>query len=661
LHPFDALFPPDAGVRPLARLFSSRRGGVRAAVGESVVAADAVVRGTVGRGEGSFVRSNVVRSDYAGSASCTACHADLVARWRRSAMHRMTRDPVLEDIRAPFAAGRTLTFKGDAVRLTTRGGRPLMELRTRTGEQHTYAVTRVIGGRHREDFAGLEIASAADEGRGDFAPVGDRRHELILPASFVYDGDELRPKGYSVMVGERPGLRAGGVWNQTCIFCHNTVPWLDTALGTIAGPRAPGYQGALVDKTLPSSLRWQVDVRDADAFRAAVANEAAFVARERPTGAATADESTRGWPEDPASVARRGAFTVRDGFGAAHFVEEGIGCESCHGGCREHVDDPRVRPSFAPRAPFLQYAPASGPPPPSAPVWQNRACARCHQVLFSRYPYTWEGGSRHGGDAGGSSITSGEARDLLLSRCGRALTCATCHDPHGTDDPVRLRELATPAGNAVCVKCHAALGEPAALKAHAHHDPRGAGGACIACHMPLKNTGLGYELTRYHRLGSPLEPARVERDRPLECALCHPDATVRRLLEDVERLWGKRYDRAALTRLYGDLDRNALEATVATGRAHEQIAAAATLGQARIASAAPVVAHFVAVSAFPLGRRHGLRALRELLQKPCDVDVDLPFEELSAALARCGPGLGVGGRREAASGARSPESDRDDD
>ena len=49
--------------------------------------------------------------------------------------------------------------------------------------------------------------------------------------------------------------------------------------------------------------------------------------------------------------------------------------------------------------------------------------------------------------------------------------------------------------------------------------------------MPQKNLGLGYNLTRYHRIGSPTEKARVEGDRPLECALCHADKTVEELTD----------------------------------------------------------------------------------------------------------------------------------
>ena len=78
-------------------------------------------------------------------------------------------------------------------------------------------------------------------------------------------------------------------------------------------------------------------------------------------------------------------------------------------------------------------------------------------MLFSRYPWTWEGGARRGADAGGSSITSGEARDFLLGGCARRMACTACHDPHGADDRARLQALATPSGNHVARRLHMLL------------------------------------------------------------------------------------------------------------------------------------------------------------------------------------------------------------
>src|SRR5262249_54879237 len=170
---------------------------------------------------------------------------------------------------------------------------------------------------------------------------------------------------------------------------------------------------------------------------------------------------------------------TRSYFKGQHLAEVGIGCESCHGGTAEHVHDLAVRPSFEPRAAFLRVGAAREI---TRAEWINRTCARCHQVLFSRYPFTWEGG-RRARDPGGSSIHSGEGRDFLLGGCSRELACTACHDPHGEDSRAKLVALATPAGNGVCTRCHDKYAEANALRAHAHHDPAGVGASCVGCHM----------------------------------------------------------------------------------------------------------------------------------------------------------------------------------
>jgi hypothetical protein len=154
-------------------------------------------------------------------------------------MRKMTRDPAEAEIRAPFA-GETFVFKNDhATMFREDKGRFVRMVSAAEGE-HLFRVTRVIGNHYREDFAGVEVASTSDRVlRGTSA-------EMILPITYYFQTQGYRPKGYSVMTHERPGLFAGGVWNQTCIFCHNTVPFFDTLLGGLAGSSPPGYQGVLV-------------------------------------------------------------------------------------------------------------------------------------------------------------------------------------------------------------------------------------------------------------------------------------------------------------------------------------------------------------------------------------------------------------------------------
>ena len=553
--------------------------------------------------------SNVLRGDYVGSHECEACHAKEYAAWARSPMHRMTRNADAPDVAAPFD-GRTMHFKGDAVSLETHGGTRFVRIIRGDGASEAnelYRVTRVIGGRTREDFVGVRVRDATDT-----RAVGD---ENVLPVSYLIFSGTLRYKGYSVLLHERDGAHAGPVWSETCLFCHNTVPFLSTILGALTGRRAPAYQGEDVDPLLPDARRWTWSVADPGALGTALDAELTHLRSSVARG-------------DITSRLHATIAATRRSFGPGDLVEIGIGCESCHGGARVHLADPDAAPSFLPYAPFLHVATTPTKSDHAARAQAiNRVCARCHQVLFSRYPWTWEGGQRSSLDRGGSSISSGEARDFLMGGCASELSCTTCHDPHDG------KTLAV--GNAVCTSCHAQYTTDDALRAHAHHDPHGAGGACIACHMARKNMALDLGLTRYHRIGSPTDPARVLRDRPLECALCHADKSVESLVHSMETWWSKAYPRDLLVRLYGDLQQRTLAATVERGKAHEVAAAVVVLGEAHVRDAAPLIAKGLA-SEYPLVRMVAARALDEALGKTCALDANgASVAELETAATKC--------------------------
>ncbi|MCA1663192.1 MAG: hypothetical protein LC659_02770, partial [Myxococcales bacterium] len=207
-----------------------------------------------------IVASNILRRDYAGSKACEGCHADEYDKFMAAPMHNMTRLPSQSVPAAPFDGG-VFRFKDDEVRFSTRGGDRLMTIASASLGTRTYRVTRVIGGHYREDFAGVE-----EGGR-------DGKTERILPATWSIAKRAWRYKGYSVMGPERPGLRPGGVWNRTCIFCHNTIPYFDDLLGALSDPKIGPYQGEVVDPLLPVERRARYEITDAAALRRAVADE----------------------------------------------------------------------------------------------------------------------------------------------------------------------------------------------------------------------------------------------------------------------------------------------------------------------------------------------------------------------------------------------------
>lgn len=544
------------------------------------------------------VSSNVTRADYAGSAACARCHVKETAAWQRSPMRRMTRDLHRTEIRAPFT-GETFRFRDDSVRFESQQGERFMRL-----NDSLFRVSKVIGGRYREDFVGARVDPSA--------PLGNALDlERVLPVSFLSFNGEWRYKGYSVMVKERSALEPGVVWQTGCIFCHNTAPQLSLLLDDLYGPRAHAYQGS-VSVELPEEKRPRYTIGDESALKSALDTELRWLGSER-----------RVSEYDAKRALTVSIDATRDHFDETKLVELGIGCEACHGGSIEHVRSPMsVRPTLALRSQFLRVTTANGQEPTHAQD-VNRTCAKCHTVLFSRYPYTWEGQTRRQ-DPGGATINSGEARDFLLGDCTTQLSCTSCHDPHAEDSKSSLEALAGPKGDALCASCHRQFAGAAAQQAHTHHAPESAGSHCLNCHMPKKNMGLAYELTRYHRIGSPTDRARVEGDRPLECALCHTDRSVDQLVSTMERFWGKKYDRAALRRLYGqDLRVNALEATLSFGKPHEQGTAVAIAGRDQRRDWLPLVVAQLG-NDYPLVRFFARHAIERITAAPLPIDMNAP-------------------------------------
>lgn len=563
----------------------------------------------VASGADKLVASNVLRADYAGSQACGDCHGEVYAKWQHSPMRNMTRDVSMATIRAPFD-GATLRIANDTATMEMQGGARFMRVTTRKGTER-YRITKVIGGRYREDFVGINVTDAVNPVTGGIGV------ERVMPATYVFSSKSWRYKGYSVMVKERPGLSVRAVWANDCIPCHNTLPLATMLYDELYGPGLPSYQGKLSDRLLPASKLWTATSRDDAALAKALRDEIHFLGGEPPV-----NDSLR-------ATLPAAATASEVHLSSKHLVEVGIGCEACHNGSRAHAADPTLLPTFAVQSSVIAVTPAEGQSGTRA-QWINRTCAKCHTVLFTRYPWTWEGGERRK-NIGGSTTNSGEGRDYLLGACASEMACTTCHDPHAEDTRAALETLATPAGNKVCVTCHAKLAdEPAQLK-HSHHAKGSAGTACIACHMAKKNMGLDYALVRYHRIGSPTDAKRVLGDRPLECALCHADKTVASLVSTMEQWWGKRFDRAPLHALYGDnLDVNAISATLANGKPHEQAVAIITLGEHRDRNALPQIAPHLAHT-YPLVRYFAQRALETITGAPVPFELGAPQAELRAA------------------------------
>lgn len=147
-----------------------------------------------------------------------------------------------------------------------------------------------------------------------------------------------------------------------------------------------------------------------------------------------------------------------------------VGCESCHGPCRSHVE------SMSGGAAHTQTAAVTPLRHDGTQIMQ--LCGTCHRI-----PVAVSDESA----AGESQLARFPGIALPRSRCFLAsngkLSCITCHDPH---ESTKQQEASF---ESKCLNCHS---EPQGIPC-SHGETKG----CINCHMPQEAIGRKLPL-RFH-------------------------------------------------------------------------------------------------------------------------------------------------------------------
>ena len=234
-----------------------------------------------------------------------------------------------------------------------------------------------------------------------------------------------------------------------------------------------------------------------------------------------------------------GCHSVNYDIATKTVSEWNVGCERCHGPGSAHVARP-VRDTILNPHRFDYVA-------------ANDTCIQCHSQgrpptnpIEGKY-YDWPVGFRVGlkladfwqleghklGETSFTHFADGSAHknrmqgnDFVQSLMyARGVTCFSCHDPHGTDNPGIVRER----GNAFCLTCHRPNTQngphASSIEQHTHHAAASAGSACAACHMPQIAETIGDVKVRSHTFRF-IWPAETEALKiPNACNLCHRDKT----------------------------------------------------------------------------------------------------------------------------------------
>ncbi len=330
-------------------------------------------------------------------------------------------------------------------------------------------------------------------------------------------------------------------------------------------------------------------------------------------------------------------------------VEMTVGCEACHGPLKSHVE-------------WQQEFGKSGRKDPTLPKFTKNQvmenCAFCHArrsdltgdfkpgdsffdhqslAIVNQTPAYYPDGQVHEEDY--------EFAAFLGSRMHtNGVTCMDCHDPH-------TMKTILP-GNVLCLRCHngsytnAPIIDPVA---HSHHkvfgysadgkpsnidlltykskDVKESGGECVNCHMP-QTVYMQRHWRHDHGFTIPDPLLTREYGIPNACNRCHQDKSVGWALENCEKWYGPKMERATRTRAQwvalarkGDVSARQplLEVLAGKESPYWRAVAAGLLGQ-WIAEPPIRNALLKAIQdPHPLVREQAVRSLEPLLTQPTTV------------------------------------------
>jgi predicted CXXCH cytochrome family protein len=257
-----------------------------------------------------------------------------------------------------------------------------------------------------------------------------------------------------------------------------------------------------------------------------------------------ADWWTAFYPADnlhrPTGPTCDGCHSVNYDIHTKQVTEWNVGCERCHGPGSEHVAHPS-------RTNILN-------PSQMDDVAVNDICIQCHSqgrpltAQIEGKTYDWPVGYRVGlrladywkledhalgqttfthfadGTAHKNRMQGNDYVQSVMYKHG--VTCASCHDVHGTENYAQLREPA----DKICLDCHSPTSpngpHTATLEEHTHHKAGSPGSQCIACHMPkIASEGVPGSFVSSHTFKF-ITPVMTDKYQiPNACTSCHKDKT----------------------------------------------------------------------------------------------------------------------------------------
>lgn len=427
---------------------------------------------------------------FVGESTCQRCHPNQHATWARTFHSKMTQRVNPETVVGLFDGAR-VEFYGKFARPYREGDRFFIDLPDGEARRQSEVAMAVGSRRYQQYFERVERGSG----------VVFRR----LPILFHIEAGRWLHLNDVFLEADNPDWENhASIWNQNCIFCHNT------------GPR-PGYQAqGHAHEIIEDELR----TFDSHVASLGIACESCHgPAREhvehyesfatRYADHLSSSNDTR--IVNPAKLDKEASVDT---------------CGQCHG---QRVPKPAEN--------HYRWR-TTGPTYRSG----NRLADHVTPLsIDTKLPGTdsdeislrfWQDGTPR--------LTAYEYQGVKASPCYQrgTMTCLSCHVMHGGD--IRGQIEPEMRGNRACLQCHEDIGED--LSAHTKHAAASSGSVCMDCHMPRIVFGIA-DVHRSHRIEIP-DPARdAEKGRPNACTACHLDKSPLWAADRMRESWGESYTR----------------------------------------------------------------------------------------------------------------------
>ena len=420
---------------------------------------------------------------FTGSQACMDCHVDRHDSWHATYHRTMTQEASATSVQGRFD-GQALDYWGIRMRPIRADGRYYFEYSNlESGDLiHRAEVVRTVGSHRYQQYMSY-VPEAGSYVRLHYLWHNGDQRWVHMNAAFLGPDEQ----GYDDQVS---------VWNQNCIFCHNTGP-------------QPGMTN--YDELVRRAAAGQpVDIVKESTFQSSVAELGISCESCHGPGGEHVARAQSWWT--------RLAMRLGGGRDASIVNPENLDgkrstqvCGQCHGQ-RTPLDGQGVRqwihggPTYRAGLDLDEHA---------TPVWQHtRAPVEGREDLFRQ---------RFWGD-GTPRLSAYEYQGLLQSACHveAQLSCVDCHSVHGGDPAGQITERNR--GNTPCLRCHQDLRPETALVEHTQHPAQSDGSLCYNCHMPDSAYGV-MDIHRTHRIESPDAIRDAAAGRPNACLNCHLEQT----------------------------------------------------------------------------------------------------------------------------------------